>query len=302
MIKKILLLISLGTLFLINLRAQDIPNPGFETWVKKGSYEDPEDWGTINQQTSVLGIKTTTKATAADVHSGASALKLITKYIGVPYNQNGPGITATGTINQQTRAIDGGFIYTKRPVSLTGWYKYLPAGKDTASMEVTLSYWDSNAGKRITVGNVKFMDTTTINVYTKFTAPINYSNAASPDSAVIILLSSQENGSVVNSSLFIDDLAFDFTPTGTGSVSPSKEVTVYPNPASEEVLFTNLPAQAAILLIYDLKGSKLSETPLHGNSSKQSLASFRSGIYFYKIIDINGNILKNNKLVIFKSN
>ena len=291
---KIALLTLLASVFFLTVAtAQTIPNAGFETWVTSGSYENPQSWGTLNQQTSLLGIKTVVKSTTPEAHSGTAAIKLISKFIGVPINQFVPGITATGTINQTTKAIDGGFACNQRPVALNGWYKYVPAGKDTASVDVTLSKWDAVAGKRVIIGNGKFKETNTVDTYAKFTATINYVSSDVPDTCVIILLSSQQNSGVVNSTLTIDDLAFDLF-IGIEATTPAQEIIVYPNPSAGNVFVSNYP-KGAKLLVYDIKGSKCAELSLLSGINQLNL---NNGMYFYQVQDDKGQVVKNDKLII----
>jgi len=98
--KRILLALSAIVLFHLVNAQNAIPNPGFELWTNHGSYDDPNSWGTINSLTAILGVKTVTKATGVDVHSGTYAIKLQSKT--VPIQGVAPGIAATGTINQNT--------------------------------------------------------------------------------------------------------------------------------------------------------------------------------------------------------
>ncbi|HEV7230003.1 MAG TPA: PCMD domain-containing protein [Bacteroidia bacterium] len=300
MIKKIHICVIAGCLFASAGRSQTIPNSGFESWSSGGNYEDPQGWGTLNSQTAILGIKTVTKATAAsDIHGGTYAIKLVTAHIGVPYNMNVPGLAATGTINASTKAIDGGFAYTMRPVSLSGWYKYTPAGKDTASVEVTVSQWDTLLKKRITVGHAKFLDTAHVSTYTSFTVQLNYSSTALPDTGVIVLLSSQQNSSVVNSTLFVDDLSFTL-PAGINEDQLNQKITLSPNPASDVVKIDNLPFNATGIQIYDACGKMVLYDRISAPFYELGLEGISQGLYFYRVTGMNQGLLKQGKLVIRK--
>ncbi|MES2619239.1 MAG: PCMD domain-containing protein [Bacteroidota bacterium] len=203
--KKYFALLSL--LFCIQFsNAQNaIPNPGFETWNPNPNYDDPASWGTINGLTYFLGVRTVTKTT--DKHNGSFAMKLESK--AVILQGTAPGIAATGTINTGG-FIEGGVVYTRRPISMTGWYKYTPSGADTASIEATLSKWNTNTQTRDEVGKAVFTQNQTVGTYTQFNVNFTYSSALTPDTLVMILLtSSQGNTSPVGSILFVDDLAFE---------------------------------------------------------------------------------------------
>ncbi len=287
--KKSLLTVIALSASIAALTAQTIPNPGFETWTTTGNYEDPTSWGTLNPTTAGYGIKTALKAPGADAHSGAAAIKLISAKFATQFI---PGLAATGKINTSTNGVDGGFSYDKRAVSLKGWHKYTPAGKDTASVSVVLSKWDATAKKRITVGAGLFKQTNTVAAYTEFTATINYALADIPDTCVIVLLSSQQNTGVANSTLFIDDLAFEL-PTGVKAVTAAEEICVFPNPNDGNIFVSNYPVGAKLLL-YDIKGSKCAEILLSPNANQFNT---NNGIYFYRIQNKAGEIIKNGKII-----
>ncbi len=220
--KKIVLAIFCMVVFSFGRAQNAIPNAGFENWTNYGSYEDPDNWGTINNLTSPIFIKTVTKATGADAHSGSYALKMESK--NVPIQGTAPGIAATGVINANTQAVDGGVVYSKRPISITGWYKYLPNGVDTGSVFVTLWKWNTGTHSRDEVGSAELLFTATVSTYTQFTANFAYTSSNFPDSMVITLLtSSRAAGSPTGTQLFIDDLAMvlcnNFTANTTNTAS-----------------------------------------------------------------------------------
>ena len=199
-----------------------IPNPGFETWNVNPNYDDVADWGTINPLTYFLGSRTVTKATApADVHGGSAAIKL--ESLNIPFQGNAPGIAATGTINTGGY-VDGGVSYNKRPISLTGWYKYTVTGTDTGSIEATLSKWNTTTHVRDEVGHTQFKQNATVGSYTQFTVNFTYSSQSVPDTLVVILLTStRTTGFPLGSKLWVDDLdlvlcsGYTATPSSTNA-------------------------------------------------------------------------------------
>jgi hypothetical protein len=257
-----------------------IPNAGFETWINQGSYEDPKDWGTLNQQTSQLGIKTVTKATGADAYSGSYAIKLQTKYIGFPINQTAPGIAATGTINAQTQGIDGGVAYNLRPDSIVGWYKYTPVGTDTASVEVTFSKWNSSTNQRDEVGKAVFSKNTAVNNYTRFAKEINYSLSINPDTMVVILLSSWTGATQnnQNSTFIVDDLDLVFAnPPLTGAVTST-------NLNCNGVCTGQASVSAS-------GGTSPYSYSWSNNQTTSSVSSLCAGTYTVTVTDMNGSTI-----------
>lgn len=203
---KKILLTFLSSALVYSIQAQNaIPNPGFETWNVNPNYDDPQGWGTINGLTYILGVKTVTKTT--DKHIGTYAMKLESKT--VPLQGVAPGIAATGTINAQTQGVDGGVAFNKRPISMSGWFKYTPNGVDTGSVEAILSKW--SGGQRVQVGRAEFQIAATTSTYTQFNVNFSYSSSNTPDTLVMIILtSSGANSSPNGTVMFIDDLAFDY--------------------------------------------------------------------------------------------
>jgi hypothetical protein len=216
MLKK-LLYSSLFSICSFTAVLAQIPNPGFETWTTQSGYKDPSGWGTINSSIASFCFCAGTARQTTTVHSGTYAMQLITVSA---FGQTAPGIAATGTINTSTAAIDGGLAYTLRPDSVTGWFKYTPAGADTGTVDVTLSKWNTGTNQRDVVGHARFETHTTVSSYTRFAEAFAYSSSAVPDTMVVILLSSIPDltSANVNSTLFLDDLDL-VQPANTASTS-----------------------------------------------------------------------------------
>ena len=92
------------------------PNAGFENWTNfPGTvpYDDPDNWNTLNATTAAIpfaGTTTCSKATAiGEFHSGATAVKLVTKNIVGNFVN---GIATTGIINTSAQTITDGIPFT----------------------------------------------------------------------------------------------------------------------------------------------------------------------------------------------
>ncbi|MCX6199691.1 MAG: T9SS type A sorting domain-containing protein [Bacteroidetes bacterium] len=269
--KKILLVVSLFALVNFSEAQNIIPNPGFETWNVNPNYDDPASWGTINGLTWFLNVRTVTKATApADIHGGSFAIKLESK--AVIGQGTAPGIAATGSINTGGY-IDGGLVYNKRPISMTGWYKYTPGGTDTGSIEATLSKWNSGTLTRDVVGRAVFEQNVTVGSYTQFTVNFTYNNNNTPDTLVMILLtSSQGNNSPTGSKLWVDDLDFVLCNGYTATPTTSNATCTLAN-GSASVATTN---------------GTLSSSYHWSNSSTASSITVAAGTYTITATDFNG--------------
>ncbi len=289
--KKNLLLAATAILFFGFANAQNaIPNPGFETWTNQGAYDDPAGWGTIDQPVSSAcfcrgtAVKT---AVAAEVHSGALAMKL--KTISV-FGQTAPGIAATGTINQSTAAVDGGVAYNLRPDSIVGWYRYAPVGTDTGSVEITLSKWNTGTGMRDMVAKARFIKTTSVASYTRFTKPLVYSLPGAPDTMVVIIMSSSGSVPQVNSTMLLDDVNLIINTTGIKSTIANVSASVYPNPNNGTFNIHLSDYENANVEIYNAVGQKVVIQTLQNELTQLNIANFSNGFYFVRVT-------KNNKLV-----
>ena len=306
--KKQLLLISAicGLLSSYAVAQSDtIPNPGFEYWHSVSTFEEPNNWHTINSTTNAFGVITATKDVSTP-HSGLYAVKLESKLVPI-VNYKVPGVATTGAININTSngtySIDGGSPYTASPDSMTGFYKFMPAAADTFSITVTLTKWNTTTSSRDLIGGGYFMDAAAQTAYTFFTVPITYNplmTGVSPDSALIILLSDQPANATPGTQLYVDDLAFVGGNVGTKNTGSSlNKVLAYPNPAANELVISNSLASNSgnKLVIYNAIGNKTNEFSLNQNNSKIDISRYGSGIYFYQIIDSNNTILYTGKFV-----
>ncbi len=281
--KKALLFASTTLFFFGNLTAQNaIPNPGFESWTSQGSYDDCAGWGTIDQPVSSAcfckgtAVKT---AVAGEFHGGLLAMKLKTLSV---FGQTAPGIAATGIINQTTQAVDGGVAYNLRPDSIVGWYRYTPSGTDTGSVEITLSRWSGTA--RNVVAHAKFIQNASVASYVRFSQPLTYSLTGTPDTMVIILLSSSTTAAQVNSTMFVDDLGLIFN--STAGISPYNNsnslISVYPNPGNGNVtVSSNTGKNINELKVTDMLGQTVYE--VKPNTEITSLQLGNAGVYFITV-------------------
>ena len=159
---------------------------------------------------------TCARASGADAHSGNYAIKLTTKLIPA-FNIIANGIASTGTlITTPPYGVSGGIAYTGRPDSITGWYKYTPAGTDQGFVELQLL----GATNTDTIGYVRFeTPNATVSTYTRFAAAVNYLSTATPSNSIWILSSSKGVGPIVNSQIFIDDIAMVFNSSSVNTIN-----------------------------------------------------------------------------------
>jgi len=256
--------------------SQALPNPSFDNWTNQGTYEDPDNWNTLNSLTSTFGAITAQKATGADVHTGPAAIKLITLSV---LGQNANGLATTGTINVAGMTVDGGLPYTLRPDSITGWYKCDPQGNDFGFVDFTLL----DAAGTDTVGFAHFQSpTVAVTNYTYFSIAINYYNANTPALARCVMSSSAGITSVVNSVLIIDDLALVFNPDGVREPVFGESKVLY-DPSNKRLhVFARQPSGISVI---DMTGQKVYACKMEAGSFDFILPDLRPGLYVYVLTD-----------------
>ncbi|HRB53600.1 MAG TPA: T9SS type A sorting domain-containing protein [Bacteroidia bacterium] len=282
------------TLVAISLQAQNAtPNAGFENWNQVGNRFDPADWNNLNPSTGIIGVLTCARASGADAHSGSYAIKLTTKLI-PGFNVIANGIASTGTlITTPPYGVSGGIAFTGRPDSITGWYKYTPAGTDQGFVELQLL----GTTNTDTIGYVRFgTPNATVSTYTRFAAAVNYLSTATPSNTIWILSSSKGVGPIVNSQIFIDDIAMVFNPSSVNTIDTKNEVSILGNVIKEKIRFNYKNTGVYQFKLIDTAGRIVTDTELNSQQSTVDVSAL-DGLYFY-IIENNSGIINNGKVII----
>ncbi|MEI2760365.1 MAG: T9SS type A sorting domain-containing protein [Bacteroidia bacterium] len=269
------------------------PNAGFENWNAVGNRFDPADWNNLNPSTAIIGVLTCARASGADAHSGNYAIKLTTKLIPA-FNIIANGIASTGTlITTPPYGVSGGIAYTGRPDSITGWYKYTPAGTDQGFVELQLL----GATNTDTIGYVRFeTPNATVSTYTRFAAAVNYLSTATPSNSIWILSSSKGVGPIVNSQIFIDDIAMVFNSSSVNTINSKNEVTILGNVIKEKIRFNYKNTGVYQFRLIDTAGRIVADTQLNSQQSTVDVTSL-DGLYFYTIENSTG-IINTGKIII----
>lgn len=293
MIKSLLKILPVFFFITPCIHAQNpLPNASFDAWTTVGIYEDPNNWNTLNSSTAIVGVLTALKATGADVHSGSNAIKLITKNV---LGQDANGIATTGTINTTTQTITGGIAYTGRPDSIGGWYKYTSVGGDNGFVAFILL-----DGPTDTIGFANFTTpVANIGVYTYFSVPVNYFSSATPSLARCLLSSSAGFTQVVNSTIYIDDLALISNSTGIReSIPTNSTTTIIYRPGSKTLDIHSNSAIIHTVEIFDLSGKKVYSSIIHSTQAGIILENFDPGVYMVRLFDESLKTQMSKKIMI----
>lgn len=270
-----------------------IPNNGFETWTTIGAYENPANWGTMNNTTAPNNVYTATKATPGN--PGSSYLKLTSKTSGATVVN---GIAVSGKLDTVTLKPVSGFAFTQRPASFGGKWQHMIFGSSQGSVKVLTSRWNLNTATRDTVAYGEQVLTGMAMSWANFNLNMNYKDSLNyPDSCIIVLQASGTNPAN-NDYLWVDNLAFTgsvavVTPPGTvgfaemtGSLNG---LSVFPNPA-HETLFVNfslLQPQSITIGIFDANGRLVisqKKNTVAGETKEQiDIKALPKGVYLLRV-------------------
>ncbi len=253
-----------------------IPNADFEAWQSAPGYEYPTGWGVVAQATNGIAV-TCEKST--DRYSGNFAARLFTRDLGIA---RVPGLLFTGKLDVATQSVSGGFAYNQRPARLAGYYQYTPGVGDSCTVFGLLTRTLPGGG-RDTVATF-FWQGGAAAVYMPFSVPLSYRSNAQPDTALIVIASSKDPAApAVNSSMWVDALAFE------GSVSASEPtsllpVLLSPNPTSEFLRLYMAREGLLFAQVLDVTGRKVGSHLLYSGETVPT-GHLPAGLYFLVVLD-----------------
>jgi len=185
-----------------------------------------------------------------------------------------------------------------RPQYFQGYYKYIAEQLNglEGTADIFLTRFNGASNDTIARGTFVFNSSSS---FIPFQSTINYSSALTPDSISIFIINAFppcDSTSVCNL-LYLDDLTLSDTPLQIDESGLDKvEVSVFPNPSTDEFkIITNLNAPLHLIL-YNSLGDVIMEKTLHGKINSVNVSSLPGGIYFYKI-SVNRKTIKNGKLI-----
>ena len=256
---------------------QTIPNGDFEDWDML-TYNDPVGWESGNW-VSALTQSDRMCFRTEDAHSGNYAMKLKTVYL--DFAEMNIGIAAAGNLGMED--ISGGFPYNDTPWAISGYYKYMPVGVDSAQIVVFCSHWNDQSDSRDQT--IRVFNLPPVPEYTYFHEPLNLGDLV-VDTVNIICLSGQAFGgggsNAPGSTLYLDDLWLESkcSYTDTTSLFAVHDTTICLND----------------ILVLDA-GSGYSAYLWSDSSMAQTLPVSDSGTYWVTVVDTGGCTLTDSMVV-----
>jgi len=83
-------------------------------------------------------------------------------------------------------------------------------------------------------------------------------------------------------------------------VNIEDKVYLYPNPAKNNITISTQLTNNDNIKIFDVTGKLIIAERFNSNKITLSVSDFNNGLYFYNIIDVNGNVIYSNKFVVAK--
>ncbi len=180
---------------------QTIPNGDFDVWDML-SYEDPVGWQSGNWVSALTKSDQMCYRTE-DAHSGNYALLLKTVYL--DFAEQNIGIVSSG--NLDINDISGGFPVKETPMVISGYYKYMPVGVDSAQAMVICSKWNDQTNSRDR--EIRAFNLPPVPEYTFFSDTLKLGDVK-VDTVNLVFTSGQVFSGAGNSSpgslLYLDDL------------------------------------------------------------------------------------------------
>lgn len=273
-------------LFIDNLTfmgaTQPFPNGDFENWTNV-SFENPDNWASLNLWGFMSGNISATKTTD---HFGAGNYALQLETIAIP-NGSGSADTMGFITNGRfgNNGPEGGMAVNNYPKRISGYYKYIPVGPDTALGGMFLY------GNNIVLDS-SFIQLVPTSTYTYFEMNLVYQGPQLADTLNISFASSNMMDSTnyvgAGSILFLDQLQIEYFPLSVEENIPAVSSTeIYPNPATDYIYFTNNQLKGkSHFVITDIKGSVVLSCDVQ-NNAYFNISAFENGIYIYKLISDN---------------
>lgn len=275
---------AFALIFLSIGAAGQIPNYSFENWNNMGSYDNPDQWGTLNNTTTSLGVYTVTKATPGN--PGSSYMKITSKTAGPGV---APGIAVSGVLDSITMQPKSGFPFYQRPANFTGKWQHMIFGSSQGSISVTLTKWDTVNAMRETVAVANLTLSGMAMSWANFSIPFTYQTGNNPDTCIIILKASGANPTDQDY-LWVDNLGFSGSVVGISDEAAAMSiVSTFPNPASGilviDIALTT--SQNTVIEITDVTGRVVltHKAGLLTGDSRQTIdiSGLAKGIYVLRV-------------------
>ena len=320
--KKILFTVVSICAFAFGGLSQVASDMSFESWTVVGlpgtTAEDPNGWASFNTlNSSFTGSMPVTvfKETTGIIPAGLIAAKIVTEVVPssvmIPnpfqpgQNFDTVGLVATGKIIiGSPPSLKLGNILpvgVVRPSVLSFSSKYTPVTGDSAFVLTYLTRWNGTSRDTIAKGQYATNATTTSFAVNSLT--MNYKPAFSAvwaDSMIVLASSSvfTHSGAKKGSTFWVDNFMW----SGYNSINEfenSGSVSVFPNPAVNNVSITSTAAASAVEVM-DITGRVIGTYSMNANSVTVETSALSAGMYLFNVLNEKKQVINRGKFEIAK--
>ncbi len=236
----------------------------------------------------------------------SARIKSETHFIDGIGNITMPGLLTLGSFNLDlttySATIEGGTPFSYRPKKLKGFYKYKTSSYDEALIKVDLKKWDGNESVKIGSGTLSISDTTY--EWNQFEVLIEWYYSYTPDTLNIVIMSSSFHISGCHeSTLWIDNIYFDYTPQSiTTPQLTDLSLGNFPNPFTDYTnIFFNAQEKGNYeLVITNIIGVEVYRQTIQAEKGENNFVfqnnSLSEGIYMYHIS--NGYLRETKAMIV----
>ncbi|MCW3085244.1 MAG: C-terminal target protein [Bacteroidetes bacterium] len=229
-------------------------------------------------------------ASNTDAHTGSYALQM----------RNGYYVATGEQIAGRAKMIENDSVYDTfsspltsggQPVAFNFYYKYFPAGNDTAFARLQVFN-----GANYPIGEAAIYISGTTSSYTLASVPVTYTSS---DTAVFmdIQFVTAKPGTAANfgTSFLVDDVQLVNTATGIASIKAANtSISCFPNPAEQQLnlrLNNAAGTKATGLYITDVCGKQIENInySIAGNTITADVASLLPGMYIATVLTDKGS-------------
>ncbi len=295
-------LLAIMMVALFSAQAQQLPNASFDTWTSELA---PDGWATY--ESYFHGPLGHSERDSVDYVLGTNSIKVMTDTVpGFAAYGVLAGVVALGKGVGNGQPAFSGMPFTFRPDTMYVVYKYTSLQADTPLVYLRLT----NAGTSVighpTYGVQFYLQPSTQWVTGGGVLSSFYTGATVPDTLKLEIYSSKDpspNGGTMGSVLHLDNVLFSYValPNGLQEVADKMNIRLFPNPTTDAVNITTAQnADGFKAYIFDLNGRVVAGAELSGVVTSINVASLANGTYVCRIADKDGNVLKNERVVVAK--
>jgi hypothetical protein len=302
-LQRLATLVALSTSSILS--AQQFENGNLENWENVGTAtEEPENWSSLKTADALASTAPQVLTRDAGRLGGYSARLEVKTVFGIPAN----GIMTNGRVHADFNP-ENGYVYTiptdpqwhtvftNRPDSLVGWFKYAPQSGDKGKVEVILHVNEArlpfNGYENNLIGRARYDITQSSNDWVRFSVPFQYFTTSNPEFILATVAAGDSTIAKNGTILWVDDLELIYTdPTVSLLQNPFNKIHVFH--ANEALNFeVNFEGDYEVV---NLLGQRVQS----GSIEKNIPFHHPPGIYTVRLREINNDIVRSKKLYILQ--